>query len=86
VTRRSAFLIAHAVSLTAALVFILLILALEPGCASPVTRPTRLPTCLPDPENNALYCDGEIVLWKDTKGRFVCHAIDQWATYLESCK
>lgn len=55
------------------------------GCATyPRVRDVR--TCIADPRNNALHCDGETKAWGIEFEKYVCHPLDQYEAYMRGCK
>lgn len=54
------------------------------SCAS-APQSKRIPTCLTDPINDALHCDGVTQPWKDSGG-YVCHKLDDHEEYFRGCR
>lgn len=59
----------------------LIITLLATSCAA-VPRP-YLETCLTDPRNNALHCDGTTKHWGNAFD-YVCHPLAQWEKFMKA--
>lgn len=60
-------------------------IAVLSSCSSAPKPSAGIPTCLTDPVNNLLHCDGKPKAWKDSAG-YVCHPLEQWQTFFEACR
>lgn len=54
------------------------------SCATTPERP-RLASCLTDPKNDSMHCDGQTYPYSEMFN-YVCHRLDDFETFLRSCK
>jgi hypothetical protein len=54
------------------------------SCSTP-GKMDRLATCLTDPKNNAMHCDGVTKPWADMSG-YACHRVEDLEEYLKGCR
>lgn len=72
-----------AMPVVASLILAILV-CLQMGCAT-VQTSSRISTCLTDPINNQLHCDGKSQPWSESGG-YVCHKLEDHAEYMRGCR
>lgn len=65
--------------------FLILLIASAFASCSTGPRLGRIETCVTDPENNVVHCDGNTKRFRDTK-RMICFPLDQFEEYFEGCE
>lgn len=60
------------------------------ACSSTALAPPReaarpADTCLTDPANGLMHCNGISLPFKESQPKMVCHPLEQWEAFEESC-